>query len=536
MLSLLIVSVILLCLVLVHHLNLSYYAEINKTSVANLYLYDNSAVPALRPPEEFIINENALSCHTTPTACTSNADCQLCVEGLASCQEFLEDVILEITPDNQMQISAGERYCLALDNRSARSCNPNTGTWMLRRVDNENFALICHCDTPGLVTQLNIYDDCTLAVGCAPNGVIADINSSPLRCLCNDGYVSELSATNTPYCRPKVMRDVMLDPNYFHRPPCLDGFLPADHPAFDATYRRQIGANVCLPDPCSIDPLTGERHNGRVFYDATGGIDNGPLVMCQCSVEHDLYPVFSRGSMLSTRYSADDFEIANYCLKPLTVNRRDVRSDIKVFWGRNSLKSDADIVFQVNEHHVNEPYRVLLYRRLTQHPTLNVTTSHLLKFQLNSAHVSTSTENVDVFQGYCHLNFLRTHLQSCPLPGQGECTNPQVCGNITCTINHCIRNVASVGYRNRCFFFRITPTFENMGTVGRIVIWNVPSFYAEDNVPVTFYVNALGATDGGYSIPSDVRTFYYTSSGENVAPSQYNSLSQILATFPLYNS
>ncbi|UYE99135.1 MAG: pif-1 [Betabaculovirus sp.] len=435
-----------------------------------------------------------------------------------------------------MQINAGDRYCFALDNKSARSCNPNTGTWVLRRVDGENFALICHCDTPGLVTQLNIYEDCTLAVGCAPNGIIADINSSPLQCVCNDGYVPELSATNTPYCRPKVMRDVMLDGNFFHRPPCLDGFLPAEHPAFDTVYRRQIGANVCLPDPCSIDPLTGERHNGRIFYDATGGIDNGPLIMCQCNINDELYPVFSRGSMLNTRYSANDSEITNYCLKPLIVSRRNVRSDLKVFWARNSLKSDADIIFQVDRHQVHEPYRVLLYTRHTPHPLIALTSVLLLMFQINSAHVSTSTERVDVFQGYCHLNYLRTHVQACPLPGRGLCTNPQVCGAVNCTYNPCIGSVASVGYRSKCFFFRINPTFENMGTVGRIAIWNTPNYYTQESVPVSFYVNALGATDGGYGVSNDVRTFYFSCASENVQPSQYSALIQILTTFPLYNS
>ncbi|AIS92066.1 per os infectivity factor 1 [Erinnyis ello granulovirus] len=536
MLWLLFVAVFLLCLVLIHLSNLVYYADLNKLVNPTLYLYNNDNAPLLSPPQEFVITENELSCHRTPTPCTSNADCQLCIESLASCQLFSVDVILELSPTHQMQINAGESYCLALDNRSARSCNPNTGTWMLRQVDSENFALICHCDTPGLVTQLNIYDDCTLAVGCAPNGIIADINSSPLRCLCDEGYVSELSATNTPYCRPKVLRDVMLDPSFFHRPPCSDGFLPADHPAFDTIYRRQIGANVCLPDPCSIDPVTGEVHLGRTVYNPTGGIDNGPLVMCQCSIEHDLYPVYSQGSMLSSRYAANDFEITNYCLKPLTVTRRDVRSDIKVFWGRNSLKSDADIVFQVNRQHVHEPYHVLLYQRLSQHPTVNTSTTFVLKFQLNSAHVSTSTDNVDVFQGYCHLNYLRTNINSCPLPGQGLCTNPQVCGNISCTYNPCIGSVASLGYRDRCYFFRVNPTFDNMGTVGRIVVWNTPTYYAQGNAPVTFFVNALGATDGGYGFANDVRTFYFSSVDENVPSSQYTNLNQILATYPLYNS
>ncbi|ABC61190.1 PIF-1 [Choristoneura occidentalis granulovirus] len=528
---LLIISVVIFCLVLAHHTNLANYAIYTPKK---LYLYDNLDVPLLNPPKEIIINENELSCHTTPTRCTSNADCQLCLESLASCQEFHETVILEINEFYQLVINPGDKYCLALDNRSARSCNPNTGTWVLRRVDSENFALICHCDMPGLVTQLNIYDDCTLPVGCKPHGVIANINSSPLVCLCKTGYIPEISSTNTPYCRPQVMRDVMLLTNYYHRPPCQDGFIRADHPVFDSVYRQQIGANICLPDPCSIDPLTGEKHEGRVLYDATGGVDGGPLVMCQCDIRHNLYPVHSNSSMLNVQYSEHDWEIANYCIKPLTVDRREIRSDLKVFWARNSLKSDADIVFQVNQNHVQEPYRVLLYKRLTNHPTTSVNTLFILKFKLNSAYIS--SDFVDVFQGYWHLNYLRTNVQTCPLPGIGECTNPQQCGNISCSFNPCIRDTVSTGYRNSCYFFRANRTFPKMGSIGQICVWNSPTYYNRNNVPITFYLNALGTTDGGYGVVNDVRTLYFTNTNQTVAESQYDAVIQILNTYPLYRS
>lgn len=533
----LLLSLLLVCLVVAHSFNaLRYPMRLDD----NLTLYDNTRVPLLDPPKEILINENDLSCHRVPTTCRSNADCQVCLEALASCQEFYETVILEISDDQQLIVNPGDRYCLALNNKSARSCNPLTGTWMLRQVDSGgNFALICHCDMPGLVTQLNIYDDCTFPVGCKPHGIIADVYSYPLRCVCEVGFVSEISETGTPYCRPRVMRDVMLSTAYYHRPPCQDGFLPADHPALNPWYRSQIGANVCLPDPCSVDPLTGEFHDGRVVYEETGGADGKALVMCRCSVESNIYPVYSANSMLNARYSESDFEIANACIKPLTVDRREVRSDLKVFWGRNSLKSDADMVFQVNQRHVHEPYRVLLYRRNQHpHPIVELTTEYIFKFQLHTAYVASSVHSShrDVFQGYWHLNYMRTHINTCPLPGIGECRNPLSCGNITCTRNPCIGSTVTSSYRPRCFFFRRERQFDDVGTVGQICIWNYPTQYSSDNVPVTFYINALCATDGGYGVNDDVRTFYFTNTASTAPPHEHSTLITLLATYPFYNS
>ncbi|AKN80729.1 per os infectivity factor 1 [Diatraea saccharalis granulovirus] len=513
---LLLLSIILFCLVLYHTENLRLMLT---ADAADIVWYDNSGVPVLNPPREIIINENAQSCHVTPTRCNTNADCQLCSEVLAACQEFHETVILEINDTEKLIVQPGDKYCLALDNRSARSCNPNTGTWVMRHVDNENFALICHCNRPGLVTQLNIYEDCDIPVGCRPNGIIADINTSPLVCSCENGFVADMSETYTPFCRPRVLRDVMLDPQFFHRPPCRDGFLPADHPAFNQEYRRQIGANVCLIDPCSIDPLTGERHSGHAFYESG-------LVMCQCPIENNLYPIYSSESMLMSN-------IANFCIKPLTVDRHSVRSDLKIFWGRDSIISDTDIVFQVNRTNVKDPYQILLYSRLTPHPTVNVNTSFILKFQINSALVRSSLHNdrIDVFQTYCHLVMHRTNINACPLPGIGLCRARQTCGNLVCTNHPCIGNIVANSYRNTCFFFRVDRYYTDLdSTVPQVCIWNYPSAYPTNNVPVTFFINALG------TVNTDARTFYFTNTSETASNNQHSIIIGILSTYPFYNS
>ncbi|APO13946.1 PIF-1 [Plodia interpunctella granulovirus] len=533
--TLLLMTVFLVLILLMHLVNVRRY-NVAESLTANLILHNNDGVPVLDPPAEIVLDENALSCHRTPTRCDHDGECQLCRENLALCYRFNERVILELDDNRELVIQPGESYCLALDNRSARSCNPNTGIWVLRHVDNENYALICHCTMPGLVTQMHIYDDCSFPVGCKPHGFIADINTSPLACVCDDGYVPELSATNTPYCRPMVMRDVMLNPNYYHRPPCRHGFLPAEHPAFDVVYRRLIGANVCLPDPCSIDPITGEKTGGWAFYEDVGGADDGPLVMCICNVDSNLFPVYNADSMMAAQYTREDREITNACLRPLLVGRRDVRGDLKVFWGRNSLKSDADIVLHVFENQVHEKYRVLLYRRTMPHPVADdLTTPFILKFQLNTAYVRYSmySENYDVFQGYWRLNHLRTGSNHCPLPGIGQCRSDQSCGVLICSNVSCLTAARPpLLYRSSCYFFRQNRSFHDVGNISQICIWNRPGYYYSDNVPVTFYINALCATDS----TTEARTVYFTNTRRTVPEEQFSTAVQLLDTYPLYSS
>nr|AMQ35619.1 PxGV-Corf7 protein [Plutella xylostella granulovirus]AMQ35736.1 PxGV-Korf7 protein [Plutella xylostella granulovirus]AMQ35853.1 PxGV-Morf7 protein [Plutella xylostella granulovirus]AMQ35970.1 PxGV-Torf7 protein [Plutella xylostella granulovirus] len=533
-----IILFIIVIIIILHALNLraEYAAPITPALFAN-------NVEIINPPESIVLENNSLSCHEVLTPCSTDADCQLCREGTAKCQEFLEPVQI----DDAHTIQRGEKYCLALSNKGSRTCNPYTGNWMLRRVEEGVYSLLCNCLVPGIVTQLTIYDDCDFPVGCKPNGSIINLHTTPLTCECDDGYVSEISDTGTPYCRPKVLRDVVLDPNFFPRPPCPAGFVPADHPALFRFYRNQIGANVCVPDPCSIDPISGERHNaGRLLYSENGGQDGGPLAMCVCDIEQNVYPVYSPESMIDTAYSncaTDvncDSEITNACLKPLIVDRKEVRSDLKVFWGRNSLKSDAEIVFQLNFLQAHSKYTLILARRTAPHPQEpNSRTLSVLKFMLTTAYTRDSvfSPQKDIFQWYWNYNYRRTHnSNNCPLPGIGECRNPQQCGNISCTTNPCIMSIVSNSYRNQCYFFKANRTFQDVGEVQQICVWNSASFYEKNNVPVIFYINARMALESGYGVTNDYQRIYFVNSESTVPENQYDTLASILDTFPLYRS
>ncbi|AAM70265.1 hypothetical protein [Phthorimaea operculella granulovirus] len=522
MMALLIFSLIVLVLVILHTINnLNFEDNYDK-----FVLHNNDHVPIASPPDEIIIEANELSCHDTPTPCTSNADCQLCVEGLASCQHFLDTVLLELPNDKQLTINPGESYCLALDNRRARSCNPNTGTWVLRQVDSSNFALICMCNTPGLVTQLNIYEDCTLAVGCLPHGIIEDINASPLMCNCNSGYVPALSETNTPYCRPKIIRDIILEPEFYARPPCDIGFISSDSEHLDPIYRMQIGANICLPDPCSIDPITGIRHSGYLNSLVVIGNDLTRLTMCQCPISDGLYPVHNSQSMLASHV------ITNACIQPLLNNN--VRRDLKLFWARGDLvTSDADIVINVDEADVRPEYRQILFRRLTPHPSANVTTPFLLKFQIESQTISLYLPDLDVFQGY--WRFTQSSGQGqCPVHGIGQCTADTVCGNLQCNPNYCIGSSASLGYRRRCYLFLRDRSHPVLDRVKHLCIWNYPTFYNKQNVPVTLHVNVNNTYQVG--LLRHNREVHFVTTENTMPESQYDTAIQLMATYPNYNS
>ncbi|AMF83806.1 pif-1 [Cnaphalocrocis medinalis granulovirus] len=548
---LIITIVLLICFfVFVHTINVQNF-NITTNPSRNLYLYDNSNIPILNPPKEIVIDENKLSCHRELTPCNSNEDCQLCAETLASCHEFHDTVVLELFGDDNKEvvITPGQKLCLALDNKSARSCNPNTGTWVIRQVDdNDNFALVCHCDRPGLVTQLNVYDDCTFPVGCKPHGVIANINATPLVCDCEAGYVAEISETNTPYCRPRVMRDVMLDPQFFARPPCHDGFLQAEHPAFDPTYRRQIGANVCLPDPCSVDPVTGVVTSGRLLYDQQGGFDGKGLVMCQCSALDGLFPIYSPVSMLLTRYNENDPVVPNYCLKPILDNPStdNIRRDLKVFWGRNSLKSDADIVLQVNMEDVYPNYHPIMYPNLTGHTAGGmIDTRFFLKFEINSVFVPSAWHNYmyDVYQGYWRFSFYERNwidindpwVNSCPNTAYGQCSgHDDGIDFFRCIPNYRIQ----IAFRSTCYQYLQERQYGGgVGTMHQICVYQRPELYEDPaSVPVAFLVDIRAVQVTKPPPDHRTRSVYVVNAYRAVRQDQYQNLIQTLNTFEHYSS
>ncbi|QBQ01557.1 pif-1 [Hyphantria cunea granulovirus] len=538
--ALLLLIIILTILICVHATNMY---DLSRTQTWELTRHKNN-VPLLDPPDEIIIPENALSCHKTLTPCISDADCQLCKESRARCWQFTTHVVFQFDEEGETVIQPNEKFCIALG-AVGRRCNPHTGMWITRLVDEANVAIICHCLTPGLVTQLNIYEDCDLPVGCRPNGALININTTPLMCTCNEGFVPELSGTNTPFCRPLAIRDIILNPEFYPRPPCPVGYVESEHPAVSRVYRNQIGANVCLPDPCATDPITSERHNGgQLLFVPNGGADGGPLAMCVCNIHLNVYPVFSLHSMVVQQYTATDREITNACIRPLIADRRSVRSDLKIFWGRNSLKADADIVFQINEEQVQPSYRVLLAPRTTPHPRVaNLATNFVLKWSLTSAYTAHSVNHSvrDIFQDYWNFNYLRRWEFTCPVAGIGRCRETRICRPTTLMCEWRLCMETGVQFRDdRCFLTLSPRVFPQVGEVNQICVWNTANYYPRDSFPVTFYINARFATDHGTTadigIPHTFQTIFFTNSSETVAANQFDTLATILDTFPLYSS
>ena len=529
--------VVMVVMVVLHAVNLHNHMETFVSPEDELDLFDNSSVPEINPPQVIVIDQNELACHETLTPCVTDATCQLCQESLAKCYTFEEHVVLELPNGDTRVMQPGESFCLALDSKRARSCNPHTGTWVMRQVDTSNYAIICHCDFPGLVIQATIYDDCDIDVGCRPYGRLASLYTTPLVCECDAGYHPDRNE-HAPFCRPSVVRDVQTDPTFFHRPPCRDGYVSSRHPSIHTDVRSVFEFEVCIPDPYSIDPVTGERHSGCLaFYEkeAPGGLD---IAMCVCNLRDNLYPVYSLHSILDQRYG-NDTVMANACIKPLTVDRDSVRSDIKVFWGNSSVKSNADMVFQVNQGHVHSRYRPLIVRRTTDHPRENQQTSHVLKFQITSCYFQTASDSTvkDIYQFWWDYNFKRRHNNSnCPLPGVGQCHRTCNTGNISVTCNACINSTVQNSYRRQCYFVRQTHTVDRLGEIGQLCMGNTATYYNRGDEPVTYFLSGRFATGTGYGQAKENQTIYFTKSSECLADQQYQNVAIIMDTYPWYSN
>nr|AJR20429.1 pif-1 [Lymantria dispar multiple nucleopolyhedrovirus]AQQ80171.1 pif-1 [Lymantria dispar multiple nucleopolyhedrovirus] len=391
--------------------------------------FDNSTVPLIEPPAEIVIEGNAHECHATPTPCRSHADCDLCREGLANCQYFAERAVIELQNGDEHVVEPGSSYCLALNRERARSCNPSTGVWLLAETGG-GFSLLCSCLTPGLVTQLNMYGDCDVAVGCQPNGRIADLNERPLRCACDAGFASAFDdATQTPYCRPLRVRDVIYDTDFFHRAPCRDGFVRVDHPALDQTYRQEFRLNdICVVDPCSIDPLTGFRIHGRLRHVRH---QNNDYNFCECDLTQNVFGVYSEtgnGMVGESVVAAGNFprQVTNACIQPFSQGLFRLHELLyKRFWAREeSAFSDDDVLASVTPEQLMGRYKTIAYPFAWAQP--HVTPFVIVKFSVAYAPPFAEGNNCDRLYRAIERNASGAH---CFTPGTGRCVliNPNYC-------------------------------------------------------------------------------------------------------------
>lgn len=149
---------------------------------------------------------------------------------------------------------------------SQRNCNPNTGDWLLVRVDNSfanvdsSYNWICRCRYPSLMT--NLYDlttDCAKPVGCQPNGELDEDSRKGRvdpyangRCLCNDRYKSSFDNTIGPICVSKTILDYGLENlNY----PSMVDYLPISSISLEmlSLLVNVETKDIKLPNPCHFD-------------------------------------------------------------------------------------------------------------------------------------------------------------------------------------------------------------------------------------------------------------------------------------------
>ncbi|ANF29678.1 pif1 [Catopsilia pomona nucleopolyhedrovirus] len=511
-------------LINVHHEDVKYPLEI----------FNNANVPLIEPPSEIIIEGNAHECHKTLTPCTTHADCDLCREGLANCQLFDENTIVKMrgsdgdNDEKKTLIRAGESYCFALNRERARACNPNTGVWLLAETE-RGFSLLCSCLRPGLVTQLNMYEDCNVPVGCAPHGRIENINTgSSIRCVCDEGYVSDYNdATETPFCRPRTVRDVMYDENFFPKAPCADGQVRLDHPALNDAYRSHFRfGDICVVDPCSVDPVSGRRTSGRLFHNVVG--NNVQVNGCNCPIDDGLLPVYNRHTADTGMVKRGDRIVANACLQPFSSHMISLRHvDYKFFWARNDNDetADADVVFQANIYQLSdERYRAIMYPVLNPHPD----TPHQALFNTNVMKISVSYDTILKNSNLPQSIFSRFKSKesnvrepSCFFPGVGRC--------IVANSDSCIRRHGNVQVWTAETFTNSWCVLSREGD--NIKIWSRASRYWRGDAPITLRLR-------GFFLNNDrerntVRAVTAGDVSDNGA--EIDALTQIVQTYPNYS-
>ncbi|AJD09198.1 occlusion-derived virus envelope protein [Condylorrhiza vestigialis mutiple nucleopolyhedrovirus] len=493
-------------------------------------LFDTSDVPLIKPPGKIVIEGNAHECHRTLTPCTTHADCNACREGLANCQLFDEDTVVQMHDvdgnEQTVTIRAGESYCFALDRERARSCNPSTGVWLLAETQT-GFALLCSCLRPGLVTQLNMYEDCNVPVGCAPHGHITDVDGGDLRCVCDEGYISDFdAATETPFCRPRTVRDVLFDESFFPRAPCADGQVRLDHPGLNDYYRRYFRIeDICVVDPCSVDPISGRRTSGRLFSHTTA--DGEEINGCNCSAADGLLPVFNRHIADSGMVRRGDRTVANACLQPFNVHMLALKHvDYKYFWGRadhNNI-ADADIVFQANAAQLSdERYRVMLYPLLTPHPDVTEITlagTGVLKISVSYDTVLKSTLLPASLFRLFKWKEGGTSEPVCFFPGAGRC--------IVINSDACIRRHGNAQVWTAETFTNSWCIFSRDGA--NIKIWSRAGRYPHGDAPAVLRLR-------GFFLNNDRErnTLRVVSTGAMTSGAQIDALTQTLETYPNYS-
>lgn len=493
-----------------------------------LQMFDTGDVPLIEPPNEIVIEGNNLECHKTLTPCATHADCNACREGLANCQLFDEDTVVQMhdTDGNEQSITirAGESYCFALNRERARSCNPSTGVWLLAETET-GFALLCSCLRPGLITQLNMYEDCNVPVGCAPHGRIINIGGN-ISCECNEGYIGDYdAATETPFCRPRTVRDVLFNETFFPRAPCVDGQVRLDHPGLNDYYRRYFRLDdICVVDPCSVDPISGRRTSGRLFHHTTD--DGIEVIGCNCPIADGLLPVFNRHNADSGMVRRGDRTVANACLQPFNNHMHALRHiDYKFFWGRpdHDELADADMVFQVNSAQLTHArYATMLYPLIGSHPDIHIPWGGTGVFKISVSYDTDLKSDLlpaSIFKLF-KIKEAITSAPACFFPGQGRCSVAHP--------NYCITRLHNAQVWTAETFTGSWCVLSREGP--HIKIWSRAGRYPRGEAPAALRLRAFFLNDD-----RERNTVNVVSTGDMTRDTQIDALTQVLDTYSNYS-
>ncbi|AAQ96456.1 per-os infectivity factor [Neodiprion sertifer nucleopolyhedrovirus] len=511
------IVLLLICIYFIY-IYMSRFSEhnYNDATTENVALYENLNTDIIRLPNTSIVLEsNDVSCHTTLTPCEGDGDCFQCQELLAKCQSFNEDVTIEIN-DTTITIPANESYCLAIDQKRSRSCNTHTGKWVLVKTD-AGLGLICSCLYPGLVTQTNIYSDCDVSVGCNNAGVVKNMFSTPLECECNDGYVSD-TINDQSICRPQQIRDVIYNTSLFPREPCPENYISVGHDALDESYKQQfILSSICIPDPCSIDPITGLTTYGQLTSTI---IDDETVYFCNCTAFRGSFGIFTTDSMIKQ----SSYNVSNACISPFTQTFPQKDVYLKWFWGRNNplQLSDMDFTFRLDMSYFKPKYWQML-----QNISNGVGT---LKFAIQETFYD--TDNLD--NGTLTYNHFTQILLEMEILDQPTCYQHNI---RACTEDVCVwRTPRTFLVSSKEFFTgskcHLSRLENDVNGLYPIIAYAPPSHY-NTAFPVTLYI-LNNVTYASYNNMTTTDRRVYTINSELIT-TDYDTLSSLIYTYPNYS-
>jgi hypothetical protein len=521
------VLLIFIIVILYNYVTLLTFAQ--EETIFPLERFNNLGVPLIAPPTEIVIEGNEHECHKQLTPCSTHLDCDVCREGLANCQYFDDRATITITDretntEQTFTIEPGESYCLALDRERARSCNPHTGVWILAESP-VGYSLLCSCLTPGLVTQLSLYHDCDVPLGCQPHGHIISMHETPMRCSCETGFVPDFNVeTQTPFCRSRRVRDMIHHEDLFPSAPCEKGYIRLDHSGLNEYYGNLTRRfDLCVIDPCSVDPVSGERHSG---YLVTHRIENQDYHFCVCPIIDGIFSVYNdQPNMIKP----SPRQVSNACIKPFSVHLSSLRRiDYKFFWAHTDrTRSDEDVVAAVSANELSSPrYRRMMFPYLTPHPDENITNRSVFKFSTSYSplYSFSTTDNISAQNLYSRYLVLSRRTQTaCFFPGpEGRC--------ITSQPNLCIRRhtnfqVGSAEFftNHWCYLSRDNDWLQ---------IWSPPDRYRWAEYPVALRSRLLWALNLHNRTNNTINIVF---GKDALVPSDWHNVMLILKTYANYS-